>query len=135
MEEINQFDDKLKRKRDLATARVKKYREKKREEATQRRNLVTQPEPIEQIIQNKFKRLREVARECSRRYRDKKRLNAIISNPTVHCDAKFTTSHCSAAGVDIKNNNKDTTNSVSSQMDVIISNSQSYCFIIYWRYM
>jgi hypothetical protein len=45
-----------------------------------------------------------------------------------HCVAKFKRPQRRAAGVAIYKNDKDTTNIVSSQMDVIFSNSQLYGF-------
>ena len=51
-----------------------------------------------------------------------------IDIPNFHCVAKFKRPQCRAAGVAIYKNNKDTTNIISSQMDVVFSNSQSYGF-------
>ncbi|GBP71338.1 hypothetical protein EVAR_57722_1 [Eumeta japonica] len=81
MDEENQIDDKLKRKRELNNARVKKHREKRRTESQQlnflMRNDPTKQMQNKQVKDNCAERKRAMAKERSRRYREKKRLNVL----------------------------------------------------------
>ncbi|CAH1123022.1 unnamed protein product [Ceutorhynchus assimilis] len=71
MGEENQIVDKLKRKRELTNARVKKYRERKQIEY-QRLNSSKQEDPR---VQSKIaERKKAMSKERSRRYRERKRL-------------------------------------------------------------
>jgi hypothetical protein len=80
MDQNNQIEDELKRKRRLANECLKRHRQKKREEA-QRQKLLSQNEPNEQIkqqiLQNKLERKRKLARERSKKYYYRKRLSSI----------------------------------------------------------
>lgn len=83
MDEENQIDYKLQRKRELNNARVKNYRKRKRMES-QQLNSSMQDDPNEEMesmrVQEKIaERKKAMAKERSRRYREKKRLNALQS--------------------------------------------------------
>ena len=77
----------MKIKRELANARVKKYRKKKCTES-QQLNSSMQDDPTEEM-QNKHvkeknaERKRAITRERSRRFREKKRLNVLKSDHRV----------------------------------------------------
>jgi len=83
MDEENQIDDKLQRKRELTITRVKHYRKRKRMES-QQLNSSMQDDPNEEMesmrVQEKIaKRKKSMAKERSRIYSEKKRLNALQS--------------------------------------------------------
>ena len=83
MDKKNQINDKLKIKRELTNARVKKYRKTKCTES-QQLNSSMQDDPSEemqnkQVKENNAERKRAIAKELSRRFREKKRLNVLKS--------------------------------------------------------
>lgn len=83
MDEENQIDNKLQRKRELTNARVKNYRKRKRMES-QQLNSSMQDDPNEEMesmrVQEKIAEWKKaMAKERSRRYREKKHLNALQS--------------------------------------------------------
>ena len=76
----NQINDKLKIKRELNNARVKKYRKMKCIESQQLHSSM-QGDPTEemqnkQVKENNAERKRVIAKERSRRFREKKRLKS-----------------------------------------------------------
>ncbi|KAJ0175303.1 hypothetical protein K1T71_009444 [Dendrolimus kikuchii] len=85
MDEENQIDDKLKRKRELTNERVKRHRKKKRTESQQQ---PTEEKQNKQIKENNAERKKALAKERSRRYREKKRLNVSKSVPRVDHDSQ-----------------------------------------------
>jgi len=92
-EEKNKIDDKLKRKRELTNARMKKHRRKKRTESQQLK-LSMQDNPTEevqnkQVEENNAERKRAMAKERSKRYRAKKRLNALKTDHHMVHDLQF----------------------------------------------
>jgi hypothetical protein len=79
----NQINDKLKIKRELTNARVKKYRKKKCTES-QQLNSSMQDDPTEgmqnkQVKENNAERKRAMTKERSRRFHEKKRPNVLKS--------------------------------------------------------
>jgi hypothetical protein len=83
MDEENQINDKLKIKRELTNAGVKKYHKKNCTESQQLNSLM-QDDPTEemknnQVKENNAERKRAMAKELSRRFREKKRLKICLS--------------------------------------------------------
>ena len=83
MDEENQINDKLKIKRELNNACVKKYCKKKCTESQQLNSLM-QDDPTKemqnkQVKENNNKQKRAMANERLRRFHDKKRLNVLKS--------------------------------------------------------
>jgi len=77
-EEKNKIDDKLKRKRELANARMKKYQDDPTEKVQNK-----------QVEENNAERKRVMAKERLKRFRAKKRLNVLKSDHRVLNDSQF----------------------------------------------
>ena len=83
MDEENQINDKLKIKRQLTNARVKKNRKKKCTESRQMNSSMpddpTKETQNKQVKEYNSERKRQMTKERSRRFREKKRLNVLKS--------------------------------------------------------
>lgn len=80
MDETNKFIDELARRRELANARMRRYRQKKHKTSLiQNEHLTDEMKKIkkQQIEAEKIQQRKELARERSRRYRERKRINVL----------------------------------------------------------
>ena len=78
MDEKNQINNKLKTKRELTNARVKKHRETKYTESQQLNSLM-QGDPTEEMQNKQVKENNAERKRSMARFREKKRLNVLKS--------------------------------------------------------